>query len=308
MPRLELKRILLAAIAIATVFGLLASLVVDQALGRFFRLPADASLLDLEPLAPGEPAPTLERTRPDVPAPRVPADPEVAKLDFVAPIVKRSLFDSSKVDQGLDPNASTEDCPKTDLNLVLYATIVADPETFSSALIGEEKSEAYPTGYGIGDEVLGKEVYKIEQKKVVFNVGGALECLTVAGEEIARVVHKGDEEGGVSADGENKFTVDESLLQEALANPEALATQIRAVPHKGADGNIDGYRLSGVRKGSVFEQLGVKNGDIIHSVNGKDLTSVSNAMDAYSSLQSEKAFTFEVTRKNQRQTMQYDVR
>ena len=306
MPRLALKRFLLVAIAAATILGLLASLVVDMALRWVLRLPADATLLDIAPVAPGEEPPEPQRARPEPPAPRV--DPAAAKLGYVAPIVKRSLFDSSKVDQGLDPNGSTEDCPKTDLNLVLYATIVAEPETFSSALIGEEKSESYPTGYGIGDEVQGKEVYKIEQKKVVFNVGGSLECLTVAGEEITRVVHKGDGEGGVSSDGENKFTVDQSLLDEVLANPEALATQLRAVPHKGPDGNIDGYRLSGIRKGSTIEQLGVKNGDIIHSVNGKELTSVSNAMDAYSSLGSEKSFSFEVTRKNQRETMQYDVR
>jgi len=305
MPRLELKRFLLVALAAATVLGLLPALVVSAALGRVFRLPADAALLDIAPLAPGEEAPEPQRPRPEPPAPRV--DPATAKLGYVTPIVKRSLFDSSKVDQGLDPNASTEDCRKTDLNLVLYATIVAEPETFSSALIGEEKSESYPTGYGIGDEVQGKEVYKIEQKKVVFNVGGSLECLTVAGEDV-RVVHKDDGDGGISSEGENNFTVDQSFLDELLANPEALATQIRAVPHKGADGNVDGYRLSGIRKGSPFEQIGVKNGDIIHSVNGKDLTSMGNAMDAYSSLGSEKSFSFEVTRKNQRQTMTYNVR
>jgi hypothetical protein len=49
------------------------------------------------------------------------------------------------------------------------------------------------------------------------------------GEEVARVVHKDDGEGGVSADGENNFTVDQSFLDELLSNPEALATQIRAV-------------------------------------------------------------------------------
>ena len=123
MPRLELKRFLIVAFATATILALFPVLVVTAALGRVFRLPADAALLDIAPLAPGE----------EPPAPRV--DPATAKLGYVTPIVKRSLFDSSKVDQGLDPNASTEDCRKTDLNLVLYATIVAEPETFSSALI-----------------------------------------------------------------------------------------------------------------------------------------------------------------------------
>jgi type II secretion system protein C len=306
MPRLDLKRFLPAVLAAATFLGLFPSLVVSGGLRRVFHLPADAALLDIAPLEPGEQPPEPQRVRPEPPAPRV--DPATQKLSYVTPIVKRSLFDSSKVDQGLDPNASTEDCKRTDLNLVLYATIVAEPETFSSALIGEEKSENYPTGYGIGDEVQGKQVYKIEQKKVVFNVGGSLECLTVAGDDVNRVVHKEDDASGVSADGDNNFTVDQSFLDGLLANPEALATQIRAVPHKGPDGNVDGYRLSGIRKGSPFEQIGVKNGDIIHSVNGKDLTSMGNAMDAYSSLGSEKSFSFEVTRRNQRQTMTYNVR
>jgi len=54
MPRLELKRLVLVALATATVLGIFPALVVSAVLGRVFRLPADAELLDIAPLAPGD--------------------------------------------------------------------------------------------------------------------------------------------------------------------------------------------------------------------------------------------------------------
>ena len=87
-----------------------------------------------------------------------------------------------------------------------------------------------------------------------------------------------------------------------------LYSQIRVVPHKDSNGEIDGYRLSGIRRRSFFYKLGVKNGDIVHSVNGQSLTSMSSAMDAYNSLSNEQSFSFEITRRNQRQTFEYEIR
>jgi type II secretory pathway component PulC len=43
-------------------------------------------------------------------------------------------------------------------------------------------------------------------------------------------------------------------------------------------------------------------------VNGKPLTSMKEAMDAWQSLQNEGGFNFEITRRGQRQTMEYTVR
>ncbi|MCO4747868.1 MAG: hypothetical protein KC912_23935, partial [Proteobacteria bacterium] len=76
----------------------------------------------------------------------------------------------------------------------------------------------------------------------------------------------------------------------------------------GPDGQIDGYRLSGIRRNSLGEKLGIRNGDIIHAANGQALTSMQGAMSAYTTLQSESSFNFEVTRRGQKMTLQYQVR
>ena len=92
-----------------------------------------------------------------------------------------------------------------------------------------------------------------------------------------------------------------------LSNPEKLYTQIRATEHK-TDGEVDGYRVSGIRRKSVFYKLGVKNGDIIHNVNGMPLTNLNGAMEAYQSLQSSRDFSFEITRRKKKRKMEYEVR
>ena len=59
-------------------------------------------------------------------------------------------------------------------------------------------------------------------------------------------------EDGISKSGNNKYVVDQEVLDELLKNPEKLYSQICAVPHKDSDGNMDGYRLSGIRRKSFF--------------------------------------------------------
>ncbi len=240
------------------------------------------------------------------------------KATYSEPILARNIFDSS----GLA--SSGEDGPqdgdrKSDLKVVLLATMVAEPAEYSSALIAEEGGDK-ARGYGIGDVLMGEAtVVKIEQKKVhVRRTDGSVEFITiddatpVAKRPGATVVGgrkgKPEDDGGVTKEGENKYIIEQEVIDKLLENPEQLYSQVRAVPHKGPDGQVDGYRLSGIRRNSFFNKLGIKNGDIVHAANGKELSSMSSAMDAYNSLQSEKTFNFEITRRTKRQTFEYEVR
>lgn len=242
---------------------------------------------------------------------------------YVSPIVKRSIFDSSLV----NAKASTSDAPAdveggvpSDLKVVLIATLVADPVEYSSALIAEEKGEDGALGYGIGDDLLGEgKIVKIEQRRVyVERNNGSVEYLSMEGGEYEKTKggkkdkkskKKGEaDDEGIEKAGPNKFIVDQELIDKVMENPEQLYSQIRATPHKGSDGSVDGYRLSGIRRRSLFYKLGIKNGDVVHSVNGTTLNSMSSAMGAYDSLQNDKNFSFEVTRRNKRQTFEYEVR
>lgn len=223
-------------------------------------------------------------------------------------IVRRNIFDSAATPSDAVSDAGSQDCKESGSRLL--ATVVADLPEYSSALIGGGGKSGRALGYKVGDSV-GSEgrIVAIEQKKVCLDAGG---CICMG--ENARLAESGptaeagaEDAGGVTKLSDTKFLVDRSFLEKQLGNVETLASQIRASP-KTEDGQIVGFRLSAIRKGSVFDKLGIKNGDVVHNVNGQALTSMETAMGVYGSLQNERGFNFEVTRRNQKMTIEYEVR
>ncbi len=305
-----LTRRRMATAAGIAVVALLLSLATNAGLARIAALPDGALVSDLGTLSASGDDPD------DASGNRRASSRRGAgsKRSYVEPIVKRNIFDPDAVGADIadgDPSADQQ----TDLSVRLLATVVALPELYSSCLIVEDKRDSVAVGYGIGDSLLGEgEIIKIEQKRVTIRRNnGDVEYLAMKRDDKKKPKRRGrkgddEDEGGVSKEGDNKFVVDRSLVEDAVANVEKLATQIRVVPHKGPDGEIDGYRLSAIRRGSLFDKLGVKNGDIVHEVNGHALTSADGALKAYQALQSESSFTFDVTRRNKKQTFEYDVR
>lgn len=231
------------------------------------------------------------------------------KDQYIDRIVKRNLFDHDSI--GVVEDDGIGGGQVTDLDVRLVATIVAEPAQFSSALIADDGKKASAVGYGIGDDLHGRQIFAIEQKRVTLKLDdGTLEYLVMGqGEKPKpRTANAGSDEGGVEELSENTYAVDRELIDKYTNDIDALSSMARALPHKTRDGDIDGYRMSGIRRKSLAEQLGLKNGDVIHSVNGSPLTSIADAMNAYSSLQSDSAFAFEVTRRGQKLNLSYEVR
>lgn len=236
----------------------------------------------------------------------------LSRKQYIDAILERNIFDHTKI--GLKSEGGEGGEALTDLNVRLLATIVAQPQEYSSALIAEEGRDGKASGYGIGDKLFDAEIVGIEKKKVTLKRSdGTIEVLTMEAKTDAPPPREaatpgGDDAEGIAEVGDNKYTVDRSLVDKYLTDIEAVSKMARAIPHRGPDGEIDGYRLSGIRRNSPLSQLGIRNGDVIHQVNGHSLSSMQDAMGAYQQLQGGSSFTFEVTRRGQRQTMEYEIR
>ncbi|MDP2314451.1 MAG: type II secretion system protein GspC [Pseudomonadota bacterium] len=317
------RRRILLVFGVVSLLGFGGGALANQGVARLLALPEDATLPEyVDAVMPGEGGPMQPGGGPGVAGGASdPDEPEGASTKRSPPrpralsqksyseiIVRRNIFDSTAV---YDPNSAKSgdvagEC-KSDSNVRLLATVVADPPTYSSALIATGGArDAKADGYAIGDDVGGEgRITLIEQKKVCLD-GGT--CICIGGDTARPALAAGEPtEGGISKDGETTV-VEQSVIDEAMNNFEQLATQVRVVPHKGSDGAIDGYRLSAIRKGSLFEKLGIKNGDIVHGVNGQALTSTEGALSIYQTLRNERSFTFDITRRNQRQSLGFEVR
>lgn len=228
--------------------------------------------------------------------------------EYAEAIVRRNIFDSTAVYVEAGAVDGKGEC-KADSSVRLLATMVVFPTEYSTALIAEGGDRAAKSKPYKMNDMLGSDghITLIEQKKVCTETNVCI-CMD---QTVAKAPAAATGEGsanGVEKLSETRFAVDRSVLDGAMGDMASLAAQLRASPHKGSDGEIDGFRLSGIRSNSLFSQLGIKNGDIIHTVNGTPLTSSEGAMSAYGSLKNQKSFSFEITRRNQRQTIDYEVR
>lgn len=97
-------------------------------------------------------------------------------------------------------------------------------------------------------------------------------------------------------------------VDRALSNLGALLQEARAEPVLGPDGRIQAFRLAWFRAGSVWEKLGLKEGDSIHSVNGQRVTSVQAAVEIFNQLKSSSMIDLKVGRGSREVDITYLIR
>lgn len=239
------------------------------------------------------------------------------KRQLIDGIMGRNIFDHTSIGAMKAPVDVGGGEELTDLKLRLLATMVAEPASFSSALIANDDAGGQSNGYGIGDSIVsGAVIVEIEKKRVVLERNGKREILVFDEKDAPKRSGgrssslKSDDETGIADAGDNKFTIPRETLDKYISDMDAISSgkHGRARPHRDESGSVDGFRLSGIRRNSLGSKLGIKTGDVVHSVNGKPLTNVKEAMDAFSTLQNDNSFSFEITRRGQKQTMEYSVR
>ena len=79
---------------------------------------------------------------------------------------------------------------------------------------------------------------------------------------------------------ETTFLLEPDGFDEMLRDPAWLSRQARIIPHY-QGGKPQGFKLLGIRKGSLWALFGLKNGDIVRAVNGRAFTSPQAALEIY---------------------------
>lgn len=90
-------------------------------------------------------------------------------------------------------------------------------------------------------------------------------------------------ETGVTCSDEFTCTIKKDFMESLLGDPSKLSRQARIVPRV-QDGVTLGYKLYGIRSGSLPKALHFKNGDLISQINGHKLDSLDAAMTMYNKL------------------------
>jgi type II secretion system protein C len=107
--------------------------------------------------------------------------------------------------------------------------------------------------------------------------------------------------------GPGKFAVSRAEVQQTMENPAEFFSQMRALPHF-VNGKTDGFSISNVAPGSVFEQIGLQNGDLLTSIQGQPVTNPMQAMGLISAVRTASAIDLTVNRGGSPTSVHLDLR
>lgn len=111
---------------------------------------------------------------------------------------------------------------------------------------------------------------------------------------------------GVTKTGAYDYTIDRKMLDKQLADLSKLQSEARVVPHY-KDNSYQGFKLVGVRPGSLYRAIGIRSGDVITAVNGNKIDSPNKALELFEQLKSSSNISVEIERRGQPKTLGYNI-
>jgi general secretion pathway protein C len=231
-----------------------------------------------------------------------PEDGTVHPVSYYNTIIKRNLFNTKKRTNKIEP-VNIESLKQTDLKLKLWGTVTGDSgKTY--AVIEEQKGKKQNL-YKVGDTIQNATLKIILREKIVLNINGKDEILELekrAG-DYKSIIPSKKSKRSVS----QNITIKRSQIDRAVKNVNDLMKHVRMRPYF-SDGKPNGLVLSSIKSGSIFSKMGLKNGDIITGVDGKNIKSVDDALKFYESLKSSSNVQLQLKRKGRQKTINYNIK
>lgn len=202
-----------------------------------------------------------------------------------------------------DTEKDDEDVKELDLTLVGTFQDGGDPY----AIIYSDSEKA--------QDIFTKDDRIFEQADLLSINSYAVKILYQGEEIVLELNEGGGKEGGSS--GKSKSTdsgassqtiyVDSSKVDAALDNLPLLLTQARAVPYF-KNGKSVGLRLFAIKNGSLFQEIGLQNGDVLKDINGESLGDITQALKIFEKLKVEKSLALSMERGRKEIVYNYEIK
>lgn len=246
---------------------------------------------------------------------------KVRTIEEYQAIFARNLFNSRGLIPGEGPQNNTapvEDpnapAVKSSLPLNLIGTLILRDELRSIATIEDKGASAvYPVR--AQDEIPSKaRIIQVEARRVTFinTASGRKEFIELPEDEgavshltIGRPTAKNDGPG-IEQVAATQFNISKSEVDKAMSNFNQVLTQARCVPNF-ENGLPSGYKCFQIVPGSIYQKLGIQDGDVVCGINGQDLSDYTKLLGQLGELKNMSHIDMCIKRNGKQMTMAYDI-
>lgn len=107
--------------------------------------------------------------------------------------------------------------------------------------------------------------------------------------------------------GEGQWAVDQRAVAGMFDNMDKVLTDARFKPFN-ENGKLNGFQASELKPGGVFDLIGLKDGDVVLSINDYKLDSPGKVAQVLGALKGETEVKVDILRGNQPRTLKYQIR
>jgi general secretion pathway protein C len=221
------------------------------------------------------------------------------ELSDYSSVLERGLFGDGKA-----PTAAPAAAEAT--NYKLIGTIEGD--VFAGGVLEDSTGQAF---YRIHQKLSdGSQIVKVLRDRVTLRRadGTKVDLQLVDDMKIVNMTRPATASSpGVRKISEGKFAVDQREVLASTENMNQLLTQARALPYV-EHGKTVGFRISEIVPGSLYEKIGLQNGDVIQKINSQDVDDPGKFFQMYQGLKEERNISIDLMRGGQRQSLSYEIR
>lgn len=253
------------------------------------------------------------------PAASAPSMTQAASIEEYAPIIEKKLFPTSLASISPIETAAAGEAPGGSSvlsELKLIGTFVG-PRSFA---IFERSGTGEQSAFKPGESVFDAGTLKsIEMNGAVVTSNGRDVAFTIAdekapetgnrapGKQPASIAPSGGGSKLSKKTGENQWVIDQRAVLSSLDNMGQVLTDARLTP-KMKGGSVEGFLLTDVKARGVFDAIGLKNGDVLTSINGYKIDSPEKAVQVLSGLKGQTSVSLDIVRGGKNMSFSYQIR
>jgi general secretion pathway protein C len=230
-------------------------------------------------------------------------------LDFYQTIWDRNLF-SVKIQEDEQARAQKlmdqiNQLALTSLNCTLIGTVIHEGGGSWAVIMDNQSGQQ--DRYTVGDKFRDAEIVMILRNQVVLNINGKNERLIMGIEKIRAEDQDLEPGAEQSPGGVETYKISKDFVAQSVNNIAQIMSTVRVKPHF-EDGKPAGFQVSRIKSESILKTMGFQDGDVIRSVNGREIRTAEDVMRLYNTLKDSSFFSIGLVRNGQPTTLNFKVR